>query len=404
MMLGCSNSEHRANHRTPVWWTGDNFYDTLATGVSEMVDGGVNLRPWVHQDCAAHHGPGVHGSGVLPSAPYPPEVYIRWVQFCSLGTITRLHSDPVRGRQPWNYGDDALRIAKSFLSMRNSLAPTLVAAAHRTASDGTPIVRRCDLEWPAESPHSSASTQYLLGDDLLVVPIDPFLGLKLEGDPNKHIYRKPFNADASVWLPPGEWHDAFTGQLLKGNRTIAVTNVSIDSIPLYHRSGGLVIGAAAPAQTIAGIDWARLVVHVWPTRAAFTGDGDIMPEVTRALQEPGTSLSPGAPTLVTKTEHKGTGFGLHITGQSSQSRLWVVRVYAPVAQFDTDGYAMHCNGETIALTQQTAAISSAAHTPFAGAGAPAPPNAAGEVVEAYVTNPARGTDVTCTFLTKQNTA
>jgi hypothetical protein len=34
MMLGCSNSAHRANHRTPVWWTGDNLYDTLALGVS----------------------------------------------------------------------------------------------------------------------------------------------------------------------------------------------------------------------------------------------------------------------------------------------------------------------------------------------------------------------------------
>ena len=36
IMLGCSGSSHRANHRTPVWWTGDNFYDELATGVAEV--------------------------------------------------------------------------------------------------------------------------------------------------------------------------------------------------------------------------------------------------------------------------------------------------------------------------------------------------------------------------------
>ena len=87
MMLGCSNSKHPANHRTPVWWTGDNQYDALALAVKQMVDGGVQLKPYVHPDCAGHHGPGI-GSDRTPKvgpAPYPGEVFSRWVQFCSTG-------------------------------------------------------------------------------------------------------------------------------------------------------------------------------------------------------------------------------------------------------------------------------------------------------------------------------
>jgi hypothetical protein len=33
-MLGCQNPKmHRASHRTPVWWTGDNDWSALALGV-----------------------------------------------------------------------------------------------------------------------------------------------------------------------------------------------------------------------------------------------------------------------------------------------------------------------------------------------------------------------------------
>ena len=39
MMLGCQNPNmHRASHRTPVWWTGDNKWDALALGVQQTVN------------------------------------------------------------------------------------------------------------------------------------------------------------------------------------------------------------------------------------------------------------------------------------------------------------------------------------------------------------------------------
>ena len=36
--------------------------------------------------------------------PYPGEVYARWLQYCSLGTVTRIHSAPSLSRLPWEFG------------------------------------------------------------------------------------------------------------------------------------------------------------------------------------------------------------------------------------------------------------------------------------------------------------
>ena len=117
--------------------------------------------------------------------------YARWVQFCATGTVFRLHSDPAQGRQPWRYGAAALNVSRAFLRMRRQLLPMLVSAGARAHTEGVPLVRRCDLSFPGAAQsmllNSSGGMgsmggstllhgQYLLGDDLLVAPVDPFRG------------------------------------------------------------------------------------------------------------------------------------------------------------------------------------------------------------------------------------
>lgn len=127
MMLGCYNSNHPASHQTPVWWTGDIEYNTLATAVANEVDGGTAMKPYVHPDCTGHHGPDEVGS-----IPYPPEAYARWVQFCSLGTIFRIHSSSKsKGRQPWLMGEKVENIMRNFTNLRYKLIPMLVEAGQQ---------------------------------------------------------------------------------------------------------------------------------------------------------------------------------------------------------------------------------------------------------------------------------
>ena len=263
LTLGCSNSNHWANHRTPVWWTGDNQWEHLADEVANQVNYGLQLKPYVHMDCTAHHGPEDQGHT------YPPEPYVRWVQFCSMGTIMRIHSDTSKNpgtdysRQPWAIGtpaDGVEDLVRTFVEMRYKLIPTLVSAAARvTDGDGMPLVRRLDLEWPAEA-NATRVDQYLLADDLLVAPVDPFAN----GGSNA----TGWNRRREVWLPPADgWIDAFSGEEHAGNQTLQLDHVPLDKMPLYQRRGGLVVLAKPGALSTAEQDKHELVVEAWAPRA-----------------------------------------------------------------------------------------------------------------------------------------
>eukprot|EP01044_Picomonas_judraskeda_P013045 COSAG03_NODE_1931_length_3341_cov_3.248920_2_plen_372_part_01 len=129
--MGCAESSHPASHRYSVHWTGDIFSEDLIGSVADTIRGGIEGfkpcvslsvslsaavspclplslcvsmrciafidiggRRYVHPDCTAHHN-------------YDePEVYTRWVQFCALSNIFRVHSDPFNDRRPWSFGND----------------------------------------------------------------------------------------------------------------------------------------------------------------------------------------------------------------------------------------------------------------------------------------------------------
>lgn len=152
---------HSAAHRYPVWWTGDTrgIFDYLQNGVANAVDGGVeSLLPYMSEDLGGHFG--------NPT----PEVYARFMEYGALSPMMRLHCTAGETRDPWAFGEDAEEIVRKYAKLRYRLMPTIYSAARRNYEDGTPILRRCDLEWPQEK-EASRNDQYLLGDDILVAPI-----------------------------------------------------------------------------------------------------------------------------------------------------------------------------------------------------------------------------------------
>jgi len=67
----------------------------------------------------------------------------------------------------------------------------------------------------------------------------------------------------SVWIPPGNWINAWTGALLKGPATIS-ENVPLDHIPLYIRSGS--IFALAPQMQYTGqLPWSPITLDTYPS-------------------------------------------------------------------------------------------------------------------------------------------
>ncbi|CAK0793240.1 unnamed protein product [Prorocentrum cordatum] len=135
--------ESPAQHRYPVWWTGDNV--NLQASVESMVDAGVHdFKPFVHSDCG---GDKRGSAGDL----------LRWTAHCAFGTILRYHGEDHR---PWSYDGETEDAVRSYLRARYKLLPTLIAAGREATSGGFPLAARGDLFWPLEKG-SSRSDQYI---------------------------------------------------------------------------------------------------------------------------------------------------------------------------------------------------------------------------------------------------
>jgi len=382
IMMGCSQSHHPSNHRTPVWWTGDNQYTALMQAVADEVKGGLQFKPYIHPDCTGHHG-----ADEKAGVDYPPEVYARWVQFCSMGTIFRIHSSHnSKGRQPWLMGDHVESIMRNFTNMRYKLIPTLIAAGQQTTSTGLPLVRRMDLVWPGEK-EATRTDQYLLADDLLVAPIDPFVNVK---DP----VHGPYNRKRDLYLPPGSWIDAFTGEQHKGNTIISV-DTPLETMPLYHRAGGMVITLANhhnPLST-ADLDWSQCVLDVFPLDSTIRFDGPSHPFTTvRSLFDPAKQSE--RENIIKNESHGLLSLQFATTDLKSTPRMWTIRLHLP-RNTNESIVLVRVNGQ---LYQQPNMILHPDVTkytmPFGGPGEPPAPKE-GAIIEVYLEVTA---ELNCTFM------
>jgi hypothetical protein len=204
-----------AAHRYPIWWTGDTAarWRDLARGVQNAVDGGVrSLLPFISEDLGGHL--------------YMPEqeLYARFMQYGAFAPICRLHCTAGMHRHPWRYGA-AGEIAAEYFRLRHRLLPTIYAAAHEAHAHGRPLLRRCDLEWPAHV-EARASDQYLFGADLLVAPIvEPVVPLE----------PTPSNFLSTANGRPGVEAEYFNGNSVSG--APAARRIEADICHSWHREG-----------------------------------------------------------------------------------------------------------------------------------------------------------------------
>ncbi|MBP2478608.1 hypothetical protein JOF53_007480 [Crossiella equi] len=207
----------------------------------------------------------------------PDDLYARWVQLGAFQPITRLHSNH-GDRLPWQYGPEAKASATKFLNLRERLVPYLYTLAEQTHRTGIPMVRPLYLDHPANpESYSTVDTQFLLGQDLLVVPVTT-PGPK---------------ATTEVWFPPGEWTDYFTGRTYQGN-TRATIESTLDTMPVFLRKGGVLVERTTNVANDAKHPADALTVHA---TAGATADFTLFEDNTRTrITQSGNSLTvhPGA--------------------------------------------------------------------------------------------------------------
>ncbi|MET9900676.1 TIM-barrel domain-containing protein [Streptomyces sp. NPDC006446] len=222
-----------ADKRSTVHFTGDtsSTWGTLklAVGYTPGESAATGMAAITHDIGGHNDTTGLTGSETYTEGgqtrtthKLPDDLYARWVQFGAFQPIDRLHSNH-SDRLPWQYGTAARQSADKFLNLRENLLPYTYTLAEEANRTGVPIVRPTYLEYPDEpQAYAAANSEYFYGSDMLVAPVTT----------------PGASATTSVWLPPGQWTDYFTGETYAGGVTREVST-DLNSMPVFIKAGGI---------------------------------------------------------------------------------------------------------------------------------------------------------------------
>jgi hypothetical protein len=205
-------------HTSALHFTGDTWgtWNNLAFQAQLAPDEATIGEPYVSDDIGSFLGP------PPGAAQDDSDLYARWVQLGAFQPVLRLHSS-AGNRLPWDYPQTEDNIAASFLRLREALVPYTYTLADQATRTGLPITRPLYLDYPGEQAAYDNPGEYLYGPDMLVAPVTT-----------------PGNvATQTVWFPPGQWTDWFTGATFDGPSTQTLT-VPLDRMPVFVRAGGIV--------------------------------------------------------------------------------------------------------------------------------------------------------------------
>ena len=207
----------------PIAWVGDqtSSFSAYRDAMRATMNASMSGVPFVTWDLAGF-------SGEIPST----ELYKRSVAQAAFSPIMQLHSEwggdpsPSVARTPWNMyertGDmECINIYRKFANYRMSLIPYLYNQAKYTNATGVPMMRSMAYEFPGDTTADDMEFQYMLGENLLVAPIEN------EGQTEKLIY-----------LPEGEWIDLFWGAKRPGGSLITYS-AGLDAIPVFVKAGSV---------------------------------------------------------------------------------------------------------------------------------------------------------------------
>src|SRR4051812_31755289 len=216
-----------ADKRTTVHFTGDttSSWQTLAfeVGYTPGESAATGLSAVSH-DIGGFNNDGTQAAGAEPgSTKEADDLYARWVQFGTFQPIDRLHGNH-SDRLPWQYGDAARRTAEAFMNLRERLVPYTYTLAEEASRTVIPVARAMYLDYPDEpAAYAAAASEYLYGPDMLVAPVTT----------------PGTSATTSVWFPPGQWTDYFTGKTYSGPSKQDVST-TLDTMPVFVKAGGVV--------------------------------------------------------------------------------------------------------------------------------------------------------------------
>lgn len=204
-----ARSGYAGIQRYPGNWSGDSQcrFSDLACVLRAGLSYGLSGVPFWSHDIGGYRG--------KPSM----RLYIRWAQFGLLSPLARCHG--TTPREPWEFGEEAVKIFRAYAKLRYRLISYLYSYAHIANQTGLPVMRAMVLEYPDDPNIHNHDLQYLLGRELLIAPIFD------ETDKR------------NVYLPEGKWIDYWNQNEYEGPVNISY-KASLERMPIFVKGDSII--------------------------------------------------------------------------------------------------------------------------------------------------------------------
>jgi len=166
--------------RFPGCWAGDSqsTFPAMASTLAGCLSLAASGVPWWSHDIGGFH----HYREMPPT----PELYLRWAEWGVLSPLARFHG--TTPREPWHFGNRAVEAVRDLSRIRCELIPFLQDSFRSLTPRGLPVARPLVMDHPGDRNTWRLSTEYILGENLLVAPVLE------EGAKGRDVY-----------LPDGKW-------------------------------------------------------------------------------------------------------------------------------------------------------------------------------------------------------
>ena len=232
------------NHRYQIGFSGDTIsvWDSLAfQPYFTATAANVGYTYWSHDI-------GGHQPGAIE-----PELYLRWIQWGIFSPILRTHTtkNPESERRIWAYPEPYADLMRQCFVRRDAMQPYIYTEARKTHDTGVGFLHPLYYDWPEAVEAYDAKNEYMFGDSILADPI------------TQPLAKDSQLAQATVWLPPGDWIEWDTGARLQGPATV-VRSFSLSQIPVYVKAGSII--PMQPATHFPKTSTEPLILSVFPMK------------------------------------------------------------------------------------------------------------------------------------------
>ena len=227
-------------------WSGDvqstwaDFRHQIPAGLGFTLTGNPNFN----SDIGGFFPSGYNKRGETATCSRNPlfqELYVRWLQFGLFNPMMRSHGESSR-REIWEFGkkgEPVYDAIEKTIRLRYSLLPYIYSTSWQVSRADESFMRALWMDYPTDKRTWEMADEFLFGRSLLVAPVTHALYTTEERRYSEEpVDWSPLH-QVEVYLPAGLWYNWFTGEALKGGRTVQA-DAPLDRCPVYAKAGAII--------------------------------------------------------------------------------------------------------------------------------------------------------------------